>query len=202
MDRLRPPSWFLPVFFIWFCAAVAVGALRLLEQGPEFLFVVVMWSLTLLTLLVAFLNKRVREWWYEVDLRLLIALHVSRFVGFAFLMYGSKGLLPKEWAETAGYGDIAVAATALGAIAVLSFPQRRFPRSAILWNLFGFAEILHVLYGGMQYVRTHAAPPAEMLKLPMSLLPTFLVPLILATHVMIFVRCWREIRIEKAADEG
>lgn len=202
MDRLRAPAWFLPFFFLWLCAALASGALGLLEQGPKFLFVVVLWSLTVILLLIAFGSKRVRAWWYEVDLRLLVAIHVSRFVGFAFLMYAEKGLLPQEWAVTAGYGDIAVAATALGAIAVLSFPQRRFPRSVILWNVFGFVEIIHVLYRGAEYVRAHASGPPVMLKLPMSLLPTFLVPLIVATHVMIFVRCWREIQIEKAAEEG
>lgn len=202
MKQFRAPSWFLPLFFLWVCAAIAAGALGALQQGPKFLFVIVIWTITVVLLVIAFGSRRVREWWYEVDLRLLIAIHVSRFVGFAFLVYAREGLLPQQWAETAGYGDIAVAVTALGAIAVLSFPQRRFPRSVILWNLFGFAEMLHVLYGGMQYVRTQPAPPEIMLRLPMSLLPTFLVPLIIATHVIIFVRCWRELKIERAAEEG
>lgn len=202
MDGLRAPSWFLPLFFLWICAALVAGGFGVLAQGPPLLFAIVVSTLTSILLLIAFLSSRVRHWWYEVDLRLLIALHVSRFVGFAFLAYAQKGLLPTEWGETAGYGDIAVAVTALAAIAALSYPQRRFPRSVVLWNLFGFVEILHVLYSALQYVRANGAPPAVMLKLPMSLLPTFLVPLIITTHVIIFVRCWREIQIEKAANEA
>lgn len=181
-------------------AAVFVGAFTLLAKGPAATVPVVVWGLAIVATAAALSIRSLRYWLYETDLRLLIALHVSRFVGIAFLVYARRGELPEDWGTHAGYGDIAVAMTALLAIAALSFPRRRFPRSVLFWNLFGFAEIISVLARGARYAIEGNGFPEVMSRLPMSLLPTFLVPLIIASHIVIFVRVWRELKIERAAN--
>jgi hypothetical protein len=58
----------------------------------------------------------------------------------------------------------------------------------LAWNVVGMLDIGFVVATA---ARLAAADPSSMralLRLPLSLLPTFLVPLIIATHVWIFVR--------------
>jgi hypothetical protein len=74
---------------------------------------------------------------------------------------------------------------------MLSVPMPRQPRSLIAWNLFGLVDIVMVLWRGMQAASADPESMRQMTLLPLSLLPTFLVPLIIATHVILFVRIWR-----------
>ena len=83
-----------------------------------------------------------------------------------------------------GWGDIVVAATAL---LLLIFR----PTSATvyrLWNIAGLADILMVVFTATRLALQDAASMAALLRLPLSLLPTFLVPLIIFTHIVIFFR--------------
>jgi len=59
------------------------------------------------------------------------------------------------------------------------------------WNLIGLIDIILVVISA---VRINSADPGQLralTHLPLSLLPTFLVPLIIATHIMIFARLLR-----------
>jgi hypothetical protein len=200
-ERPRPPAWLFPVLAVWFIAAFAVGYIRLLERVSIYAAPVIIWSLVALQIAVFVASHRLRDWLWEVDLRALIALHISRFVGIAFLMMANRGVLPEEWAKPAGEGDIAVAATAVLVITALSFERVRFPRSVMLWNVFGFADILMVVISAIRLIQVNPAAFKPMTVLPMSLLPTFLVPLIISTHLFLFFRIWREMKIERAAND-
>ena len=61
----------------------------------------------------------------------------------------------------------------------------------LAWNVFGLADILNVLRGAIQLGLADPDQVAVMTAFPMSLLPTFVVPLVTVTHVLIFVRLWR-----------
>ena len=124
----------------------------------------------------------------NVRLHTLIALHLTRFVGFYFMVCASRGRIPAAWAIPAGIGDNLVAA---GAVALLALGTR--PRWLIVfWNSFGLVDILFVVVSAMRFGLRDWNSMAFLRELPLSLLPTFLVPLIIATHLVIFWRVARK----------
>ena len=56
------------------------------------------------------------------------------------------------------------------------------------WNALGLLDILLVVANAARHAMANPASMAALVRLPLSLLPTFLVPLIIAGHFLIFVR--------------
>lgn len=131
-----------------------------------------------------------REWLDSLHLRTLIAFHVTRFVGVSFLVLYRRGELPWAFAVPGGWGDIGVATAAL-ALTLLVTDLRRARVLVLVWNLLGFADILFVVGTAARFGFTDPSALAPLLHLPLSLLPTFLVPIIIATHLWIFGRLVR-----------
>jgi len=175
----------------WLIAAMLAGNYRLLQRLPLPAVQGVLFGLTAILLLLYFRVRRLRDWIDALDLRSLVLLHVTRFIGFYFLLLYQRGELPYEFAVPGGWGDIIVAALAL---AVVFWPMAdlRRRRALTIWNVIGFVDIMLVV---ITAARIGLAAPWRMMPLtvlPLSLLPTFLVPLIIATHVIIYLRLRRE----------
>lgn len=179
------------VLWTWFGAAVAAGHFLLLQRFPPFAVPVIVLGLAALAVYACFRSDALHAFVLAIDLRTLVLLHVTRFVGLYFLVLHQRGELPGAFALPAGIGDLVVATMALPvALAPLEPTQRR--RAIVIWNVTGFVDILLVIATA---ARLNLAAPAQMqafTHLPLSLLPTFLVPLIIATHVLIFVRLARD----------
>lgn len=175
------------VFWLWFGGAIAVGHYRVLQKLPPAAVPASVIGLSGLLVLAYFRIAAVRAWVDSLDLRALVLVHVTRFVGVYFLVLYQRGELPREFAVPAGVGDIIVAMLALVVIVIPIADQLRH-RAIVMWNVFGFVDILLVI---ITAARINVATPGELrplTQLPLSLLPTFLVPLIVATHVILFVR--------------
>jgi hypothetical protein len=179
------------IFWLWFLAAVLAGRARLLQSLPPFAAPAVIFGLTAAVLGLYLWVAPLRAWFDALDLRTLVLLHVTRFVGIAFLVSYHRGQLPYAFAVPGGIGDIVIATFALPvALAPLAAATRR--RALTIWNFAGLTDIL--LVAGTA-IRLNLADPSQMRalgQLPLSLLPTFLVPLIIATHLIIFFRLARE----------
>ena len=122
-------------------------------------------------------------------LRPLLMLHSFRFVGLAFLVPGVVSPdLPRVFAEGAAYGDIVAAALALLALALL--PGRLGIGAAWIFNLWGSVDILHANYEGIRLGVEAGQMGAA------YFLPTFIVPLFLITHGLMF---WLLVRNENEA---
>jgi hypothetical protein len=170
----------------WLCFALAVGVAGWFRNASAPAVAVTIWTLTALALLACWKIQMVRDWAAIVDLRWLIALHLTRFVGIYFLILGKRGDLPQGFAGPAGFGDILIAMIALF---ILVVPRLRMLRPALLsWNTLGLVDILLVIFSALRFGLRDWQSMAPLRELPLSLLPTFIVPLIVASHVLIFVR--------------
>lgn len=178
------------IFWLWFAAAVLAGHFLVLQRLPAPAVPGMVFTLTALLLLAYFRLPGVRAWVDALPLRRLVLVHVTRFVGIVFLVLYHRGQLPYAFAVPGGIGDIVIATFALPvALAPLEDSSRL--RAINIWNVAGLADILFVV---ITAIRINLADPAEMqalTHLPLSLLPTFLVPLLIATHVIIFTRISR-----------
>lgn len=132
-------------------------------------------------------SATVRAWVRAVPPRALVALHLVRFVGAWFLVLYRRGELPFAFAVPGGWGDIAVAAGAAGLL-FGAFPPRTRGRRAVLhaWNALGLLDILFVVTTAARLFFAEAGPLDPLTRLPLSLLPTFFVPLIVLSHLRIF----------------
>jgi hypothetical protein len=178
------------VLAVWFAVAYVLGEsgrLAVLEPpAPQVILV----GLTVVLLLNEAMLPGLKRWIASLDLRHLVAIHVARFVGVYFLVLYERGQLPYDFAVKGGWGDIVVATGALALLAVPGLIARR--RLVLLWNVVGFVDILFVVTTAARLAAADPASIRALLRLPLSLLPTFLVPLIIATHVWIFARLRRE----------
>ena len=175
------------VFWLWFAAAAAAGQFQLLLRLPPVAVPAIVFGLTALVLWPYFRIAPFRAWVDALDLRTLVLLHLTRFVGIYFLVLYQRDELPRAFAVPGGIGDIIVATMALPVVFAPLERESRL-RAILIWNVVGFLDILGVVFTA---ARLNLAAPSQMralTHLPLSLLPTFLVPLIIATHVIIFVR--------------
>jgi len=120
--------------------------------------------------------------------RNLIRLNVWRLEGIVFLMLMIDGQMPALWALPAGIGDIIVGAAAPWVASHLDAPDGR--RRAIIFNVFGMADLIVAVGLGVMTspgpARVfHTTPTSELVThFPLVLVPTFLVPLAFALHVV------------------
>ena len=129
----------------------------------------------------------VRTWVDALDLRVLVLLHVTRFVGAYLLLLFQRGELPRAFAAGGGVTDILVAAMALP-IALAPLGESGRNRAIVIWNVVGFAGILLATLSAVRITLVYPTQLRALTHLPLSLFPTFLTPLLLATHVIIFAR--------------
>ena len=181
------------VLWLWFGTAVAVGYFRVLARMPAPAVQAIIFGLTGVLVLAYFKIPAVRAWVNGLDVRTLVAVHLTRFVGIYFLVLHQRGELPRAFAVPAGIGDIVVATFAVPVIfAPLDYPTRL--RAIVIWNVVGLVDILMVVGTA---ARINLRTPGELRALtllPLSLLPTFLVPLIIATHIVLFARALQPMR--------
>ncbi len=188
---MTPPLAIRTTLWCWLIAALAAGRLALLQRLPMPAVQGVLFGLVLLQI-AAYRNWPVwRDWADRLNLRLVVGLHLTRLVGFYFLYLYERDRLPYAFAVPGGIGDIIVAVLALAVIAIPLAPKARLHAISI-WNVVGLLDILLVVSTAARLGLADPRSMRELTVLPLSLLPTFLVPLIIASHVLIYVRTRRE----------
>src|SRR5262249_9146924 len=174
----------------WLLLATAAGAAGLTSRLHPPLPQIVLLGLTTGLLLASRLAPRFSSFIASLDWSAFVALHATRFVGLYFLRACGGGDLPREFAVPAAIGDTAVAALAVLLVVFGRWITRR-PGIVLAWNLLGLADILLVVAKAARLSLADPPSMAALLRLPLSLLPTFLVPIIVASHVLLLVRLRR-----------
>lgn len=188
---LTQTSLVLGFGLLWLVASVCLGSSGLLQSLVPPMPQLILLGITALCLIAILSIPRVRAWVLDVDERALVAFHLTRLVGIYFLVLQGRGQLPYWFAVVGGWGDIAVAVLAIGLL-VSGRAMNGWHRGAyILWNLLGFMDILFVV---LMAARSAMADPSSMRALqqmPLNLLLTFVVPIIIMTHLVLGYRLIR-----------
>ncbi len=173
---------------VWLLAAVVAGVSGLISSLVPPFPQAVLFGLVIMQLLGFAFSPGFKNWCLSVDVRALVLFHLTRFVGIYFLILHSEGRLPYDFAVPGGWGDIVAAAVAF-ILVILVKPVRKTGWALyLLWNLFGLIDILFVVLTAARLALSEPGSMIELLKFPLSLLLTFVVPIIIFTHIVIFIR--------------
>lgn len=187
---VRPLTPAVLVVGAWFGLALVAGAAGVFASPPDAPPIAIGLAAAVPPLVViGWLagSARFRSQVCDLDLRLLTMLQTWRVAGLAFLALYAVGELPAGFALPAGLGDVAVGLTApLVAVYVIG-GGRWAKRTYIGWTVVGIADLLLAVALGV----TSGSGMDPMASLPMSLVPTFGVPLTLALHAISLVNATR-----------
>jgi hypothetical protein len=178
----------------WFVVSITASALHLYQTGPDQPPLPL--GLAALTPLIVFLvwfawSRSFREFTLSLNPRLLTLVQAWRIAGFVFVVLAAYRMLPNLFALPAGWGDIAIGFTAIWAALKLATPDHR--RRFIVWQVLGIADLVNaVLLGTLTgVINPHGIPTSAMTVLPLSVVPTFFVPLYTMIHVICIAQALR-----------
>jgi hypothetical protein len=95
------------------------------------------------------LSRRVGQLLDAMPASWLVALQLYRVFGSQWLAYWLRGLLPGLWALPAGTGDVLTGLFAVPAAIALAAGAAEGRKAAVLWNIFGIADLAVAIGLGM-----------------------------------------------------
>ena len=175
------------VVFIWLGVAFVVGATGALRQSPIPPPAIAV-ALTIAALLVIRISPRARAGVQNVGPGPFVLFHLVRIAaGAYFLVLGARGVLPRDFATPAGWGDILVGIGALWVLLRCLPVRTAWQRMAFLiWNVAGLLDILGVLGNAVRLYAKNPSFVEPFMSLPLAILPTFVVPIVIVSHVLLF----------------
>lgn len=180
---------------VWFVFALSASALHVFKTD----LLPVALGLAVTIPIVAFLSwfatsAAFRQFALSLNPRTLTFVQSWRIAGFTFLVLYAAGILPGVFALPAGCGDIAIGATApLVAVKLANFNHRR---GFIFWQILGISDLVMAVTLGTiaRLISPDGVGTGVMTVLPLSLIPTFALPLLIMLHVICIAqaRQWTE----------
>jgi hypothetical protein len=194
MTKIKYENWIIGVIVAWLSFALSASALQLFRNDfarPPVLFILAAVMPVILFLLWYAYSPGLREFALSLDPRTLTLAQAWRINGFIFLALYSYGILPGLFAFPAGWGDISIGTTALLIGAKYAKAQHR--NLFIVWQLLGIIDLVVAVSLGATARLTdpHSVPMTAMTILPLSLIPTFIVPLLLIIHIICIAQARR-----------
>jgi hypothetical protein len=194
-DYARLTSWLLAVWFILALSASALSAFRNDAERVGIAVAIAAGAPIVVFAVWYAASESFRKFAMSLNPRILTALQLWRFIGFTFVLLEAHRVLPAIFALSAGYGDMVIGVTA-GLVAwQLAEPRHR--TAFIAWQLLGITDLVVAVSLGTTagLLEPHGASMVAMTVLPLSLVPTFLVPLFFIFHVICIAqaRSWKSI---------
>jgi hypothetical protein len=178
------------VIWLWFFAALLAGP-SLLLRFPAAGLPIAVAIVTIACLRLAARVESLQRWVAAIPLRSLVLLHVGRTAGLGLLILHVRGVLDGDFAAPVGLGELAIGIMALPvALAPLSSTQRM--RATSVWNIAGFTELLLAVTLATRLAENDSDFLHHLALPPTVVLPLFVLPLLAASHVVIFLRTRRQ----------
>jgi hypothetical protein len=198
------------VLGVWFALVLVLGAAGILDSPAGSLPARILLAVAapIILFLLAFrMVHPFRNFVLTLDLRLVTGIQAWRFVGIGFLALYAQGLLPGLFAWPAGLGDIAIAVTTPWVVLALSRrPDFAASKRFMAWNVLGLLDFAvavgtGVLGSGIAVAIAGEVTTDPMGRLPLVLIPGYLVPLLTMLHVAAMLQ-GRRMAASGQAEEG
>jgi len=182
------------VLFIWFLLALGGSLLGIFDSEPRPPIALGLAAVgPVLIFVVGYLaSARFREFTWSLDLRLLTLAQTWRVLGIVFVILYLRGALPRAFALPAGWGDFAIGITAP---LIAWYWRNGLPRWAfIVWTVLGGLDLVNAVTLGVLASATAVGVLAgevstrPMGQFPLSLVPTFFVPVLFILHMISLIR--------------
>ncbi|MGO1074047.1 hypothetical protein [Inquilinus sp. CA228] len=182
----------------WFALIAGLGAAGLFDDvrglGPPALGLAVLLPVAILALGRARPGLLQRAW-RGIPLPVLIGLHATRVAGIVMVLWHEAGRLPAPFGPIAGWGDVLVALAAIPVALMVKAGTPGWRPVALGWNALGLLDLVVAIGLGLTSapgspLRLFFGEPGTglMNNLPLLLIPAYLVPLLIVTHLAVFAR--------------
>jgi hypothetical protein len=181
------------VLLAWFFLALGLslsGSLVSTNSQPPLALGLAIVVPILLFLLVYAVSDAFRGFVRSVNPVTITALQFYRVLGVAMLILGSRGMLPLVFALPAGWGDVAIGVAAPLVALALASGTRSGRTVFVIWNVLGALDLIMAVSLGILSARSsfgilaNTVSTGVMAQFPMSLIPTFLVPISFILHLI------------------
>ena len=206
--RAHSIAWTLAALVgAWFLVVLVAGSRDVFVSGPSRpplpLLIAIVGPPALFA--VAYrLSRRFQDRALAIDLRLLTALQTWRVLGGVFLFLYAFALLPGLFAWPAGLGDMGVGVAAVFVLYAMMTGAPGWRRRVWWLNVMGLVDFAGAVVTGVLSSNTalglfaDGAPRAEMGALPLSLIPTFAVPMWIIIHMISLLQLRRGVAAQSA----
>ncbi|WP_455200693.1 hypothetical protein [Kaarinaea lacus] len=187
----------LMILVVWFTGVFSLAAQNMFNAPPgqpplNILLALIIPLLAFATIYA--ISPRFKDYVLSIDMRHLILLHSWRMLGFGFVFLYFYDVLPALFAYPAGVGD-ALAAIFAVFLAIAMYQNKAITKKWIYrWNTFGLMDFVIAVSlgimsrtGNIGQLEGHVASDA-MGVLPLVLIPAFIVPFYIITHVIIYLQ--------------
>lgn len=192
------------IVLVWFAAMVWVGTSGVLRTLPSLgplspLQVAILLPVALFAVAARW-NARVRERVLALDTTWLVGVQVLRVLGCSHLVTWGLGLMAGGFALPVALGNLVVSLFALSILPGVSARRAAWERRVRVLSFVGlgeFAMTIGLAIAGFLSLATPLDPPmalagfAAIWRPPISLFPTFLIPLFSIIHVATLIRIGR-----------
>jgi hypothetical protein len=179
---------------VWFAFSLIASAFNIFKapSGQPPIPTALAASIPLALFLICFaVFSGYRHFLLDLNPQLVTTLHSWRLIGFTLLALYTYGILPGMFALPAAWGDIFMGLTA--PLVALRLANRKHLKIFVAWQILGIADLVAAVATAAMaaVIRPHGIGPDAMASLPLSVIPTFGVPLLLILHVISLAQAWR-----------
>lgn len=180
----------ITVLGVWLAAVMALGASGVFigapGRPPLSVFGAAVTPLILFAVAMR-VSQAFREFVLALDVRLIVGIQGWRYAGFGFIALYTNHILPGLFAWPAALGDMAIGIAApLWIVALIQKPEVVASPQFKLWNALGILDFVIAFTTATicAMMITDPAMPSmgAMGRLPLILIPAFMVPLFVMLH--------------------